>query len=173
VQELVDKQSLLPKDIEWHMIGHLQKNKVKYIAPFISLIHSVDNISLLRKIDKEAKKNDRIIDVLFQLRIAKEETKFGMDKDTLLEATSVYKNDLKHVRLCGLMGMASFIQNEVQIQQEFDQVMDLYHVLKQDLLKEEPAFQIRSMGMSGDYKLAIDRGANMIRIGTLLFGARN
>ena len=164
VQELVDKEAVLPKDIHWHFIGHLQSNKVKSIAPFVYLIHGVDSINLLKEIDKQAAKNNRVIDCLLQIHIAKEETKFGMDSTELNEVmsdTSLYKN----IRLTGLMGMASNTAEKDIVSTEFKE-------LHQSFLAY-PQFTTLSMGMSGDYKIAEAEGSNMVRIGSLLFGERN
>lgn len=164
VQELVDKEAVLPKDIHWHFIGHLQSNKVKSIAPFVHLIHGVDSISLLKEINKQAAKNNRVIDCLLQIHIAKEETKFGMDSTELNEVmsdTSLYKN----IRLTGLMGMASNTAEKDIVSTEFKE-------LHQSFLAY-PQFTTLSMGMSGDYKIAEAEGSNMVRIGSLLFGERN
>ena len=166
VQEMVEKAALLPKNIRWHMIGHLQRNKVKYIAPFVSLIQSVDSSRLLNEIEKQGKKNERVIDCLLQVRIAQEETKFGLtykDCDSLLQ-----KFDCTNVRIRGLMGMASFTANQYQIEIEFRSLLEYYN-------QHQPQQQwdILSMGMSGDYPLALTCGSNMIRIGSSIFGARN
>ena len=162
VQELVEKQAQLPTDIRWHFIGHLQSNKVKYIAPFVQLIHGVDNVKLLKEIDKQAAKWGRVIDVLLQVYIAREETKFGMDAATL-DAVMQALPQYAHVRVCGLMGMASFSDDPAVVRSEF-----------KELKKMADTYQcaIRSMGMSGDYKIAIEEGSNMVRIGSLLFGSR-
>jgi len=173
VQELTDKYEVLPKDIEWHMIGHLQSNKVKYIAPFVNLIHGVDSFKLLEFIDKEAKKNHRIIDCLLQFHIASEETKFGLD---LKEAESMlsseeYKN-LKHINIIGVMGMASFVDDEKQIRSEFKELVYIFNELKRGYFADKKDFKEISMGMSGDYKIAIEEGATIVRIGSLLFGER-
>ena len=164
VQELVDKEMVLSKDIRWHFIGHLQSNKVKYIAPFVHLIHAVDSINLLKEINKEAIKNNRVIDWLLQIHIASEETKFGLDA-TELNAIIADSNNLKNVRIAGLMGMASFSDNLNLVRSEFKTLQSLY--------KQHPSFSILSMGMSGDYAIAIEEGSNMVRIGSLLFGQRN
>ena len=166
VQEMVEKAAVLPKNIRWHMIGHLQRNKVKYIAPFVSLIQSVDSSRLLNEIDKQGKKNERVIDCLLQVRIAQEETKFGLtykDCDSLLK-----KFDCTNVRIRGLMGMASFTANQYQIEIEFRSLLEYYN-------QHQPQQQwdILSMGMSGDYPLALTCGSNMIRVGSGIFGARN
>ncbi|MGE9314157.1 YggS family pyridoxal phosphate-dependent enzyme [Niabella sp. CJ426] len=170
VQELVDKQSQLPGDIRWHFIGHLQSNKVKYIAPFVHLIHGVDSINLLKEINKQALKNDRVIDCLLQVHVAKEETKFGLDEgelhDVMMEVPA-----LKNVQVKGLMGMASFSDDETLVRNEFRQLRKLFGQLDQpEILNLKP--EILSMGMSGDYKMAIEEGSTMVRVGSLLFGAR-
>lgn len=164
VQELADKQAELPKDIRWHFIGHLQSNKVKYIAPFIYLIHGVDSYKLLQEIDKQAAKNERVIDCLLQVHIAKEETKFGMDETELQEVFSKAAS-LKHVSVKGLMGMASFTNDINLVRSEFTYLKSLYNKYS-DL-------SILSMGMSADFSVAIEEGSNMVRIGSLLFGARD
>lgn len=169
-QELVAKHGVLPKDIEWHMIGHLQTNKVKYIAPFISLIHSVDSMKLAEVIDKEASKVRRTIDILLQLHIAQEETKFGWDAAELehfLQNGSFAS--LKNVRIRGLMGMASQTDDEGQVKREFAGLHNIYIMLKGKYL---PQMDVLSMGMSGDYPLAIGEGATMVRIGSGIFGSR-
>jgi len=173
VQELTAKQETLPADIQWHMIGHLQKNKVKYIAPFISLIHAVDSLSLLKKIEKEAEKNNRIIPILLQLRIAKEETKFGFPEAELRASVKYALKECPHLQIKGLMGMASFSNDMSLVRSEFKMAKSLFDDLKQTVFKDEESFNTLSMGMSGDYKIALEEGANMIRIGTLLFGQRN
>jgi len=170
VQELVDKQSQLPADIRWHFIGHLQSNKVKYIAPFVHLIHGVDSINLLREINKQALKNDRIIDCLLQVHVAKEETKFGLDEGELHDVLTQVPA-LKNVQVKGLMGMASFSDDETLVRNEFRQLRKLFGQLDQpEILNLKP--EILSMGMSGDYKMAIEEGSTMVRVGSLLFGAR-
>lgn len=173
VQELVSKQADLPADIKWHLIGHLQKNKVKMIAPFIELIHSVDSLELLQTIDKFAKINNRIINVLLQVRIAQEETKFGMLPDQVEIILEMFiKNSFPNVKICGLMGMASFTDNEDQINKEFSMLHDLYIEVKEVYLDQAYYFKELSMGMSNDYEIAIENGATMVRIGTLIFGQR-
>lgn len=182
VQELIEKYQLLPKDICWHFIGHLQTNKVKLIAPFVSLIHSVDSEKLLKEIDKQAKKNNRVIDCLLQVYIAKEETKFGLDAGELEELItriliSNYTNEeskelFRNICIKGFMGMASFTDNKEIVRKEFrflKSVFDKYSVLS----LQHSAFSIVSMGMSADYKMAVEEGSNMVRIGSLLFGKRN
>lgn len=171
VQELVDKQEQLPKDIRWHFIGHLQSNKVKLIAPFISLIHSVDTQKLLKEINKQALKNERIIDCLLQVHIAKEETKFGLDEEELKELLTTDFVDGKNVSVKGLMGMASFTNDKKIVRKEFQSlksIFDKYSTLQTTNYK----LQTLSMGMSSDYKIAIEEGSNMVRIGSLLFGKR-
>jgi len=171
VQELVDKHRSLPDDIKWHMIGHLQKNKVKYIAPFVNLIHSVDSLSLLQTINKEAKKNDRIIQVLLQVKIATEDTKFGSDKEELNELI-MESTRLDHTSVIGVMGMATFTDDVAQVRKEFKSLKYTYNDMKNRHFSEDDSFKEISMGMSGDYKIGLDEGSTMIRIGSLLFGAR-
>jgi pyridoxal phosphate enzyme (YggS family) len=174
VQELVTKYEQLPKDIDWHMIGHMQSNKVKYIAPFVSLIHGVDTFKLLKVINKEGRKNNRRLDCLLQFHIAKEETKFGLD---LNEATDFLESDefknLDHVNICGVMGMATFTENEATIRAEFKELVHIFNELKKTFFSDSEDFKEISMGMSNDYKIAIEEGATMVRIGSILFGARN
>tara|TARA_B100000927_G_scaffold125947_1_gene101622 strand:+ start:1190 stop:1843 length:654 start_codon:yes stop_codon:yes gene_type:complete len=171
VQELVDKHSTLPKNINWHMIGHLQRNKVKYIAPFIHLIHGVDSERLLIEINKQAKKNNRNIDCLLQFHIAKESTKFGFNMDEIYELFERKKlEELKNITIRGVMGMATFTENKLQIEDEFKQLKNHFTTLSNKLKNDN--FNIISMGMSGDYKIAIDCGSNMVRIGSSIFGAR-
>ena len=173
VQELVEKHEKLPKDIEWHLIGHLQTNKVKYIAPFINLIHSVDSLKLLQEINKQALKNNRIIDCLLQLEIADEETKFGMD---MAEAVELLRSDefqqLKNVRICGVMGIATLTDNPKMTAEEFYELKTFFKGLKDTFFRKESTFKEISMGMSGDYKLAIEKGSTMIRLGSTIFGSR-
>ena len=175
VQEMVDKYHELPKDIRWHFIGHLQSNKVKYIAPFVHLIQSVDSLKLLKEINKQSAKMNRVLDVLLQIHIGKEETKFGLDEDELqgiLKTDLITLNELKNVHITGLMGMASFTDNKEEVKNEFHYLKtlsDKYGSLKQLNHK----IQILSMGMSDDYKIAIDEGSNLVRIGSLIFGRRN
>lgn len=173
VQEMVEKYEALPKDIEWHLIGHLQTNKVKYIAPFVSLIHSVDSLKLLQEIDKQAAKNNRVKDCLLQIYIANEETKFGLDKTEAKELVSSeeYKA-LNHIRICGVMGMATNTDDETQIETEFEGLKDFFEELKNNHFSNSSYFKEISMGMSGDYKLALKHGATLIRVGSLLFGSR-
>jgi len=171
VQELVEKYEAMPKDIEWHMIGHLQKNKVKYIAPFVSLIHSVDSNKLLETIDKEAHKNQRIIPVLIQMKIATEESKFGASEQEMIRLIEQAKQ-CDHVQVHGMMGMASFVGDQDQIQSEFELLKNTFDKVKDMYFTNDPYFKEISMGMSGDYKLAILSGSTMVRIGSLLFGSR-
>ena len=168
VQEIVDKQSKLPNNIEWHMIGHLQKNKVKYIAKFINLIHSVDRISLAKEIDKHAKKENRKIDCLVQLKISKEESNFGLqieDFKNFYESLQNYKN----LNIIGLMGMASFTDDNELIDKEFKKIKTIYD----DMVLIDSRFKVLSIGMSDDYNIAIENGSNMIRVGSKIFGKRN
>lgn len=185
VQELIDKEAVLPKDIHWHFIGHLQSNKVKYIAPFVHLIHGVDSEKLLQEINKQAAKHNRIIDCLLQVHIATEATKFGFDEFSLQELIESGRLlNYPNVRIKGLMGMASFSDNVEQVGQEFNTLKILFDLAKQKIehinLTQNSisntssiAFTQLSMGMSGDYELAIQKGSNLVRIGSLLFGARN
>ena len=164
VQELVEKHNKLPKKIQWHMIGHLQTNKVKFIAPFVSLIHGVDSEKLLKEIDKRAKQNNRIIDCLLQVHITRESTKFGFSSEEIKDIIPKLES-YKNVNIIGLMGMATFTKNETQIKEEFSFLSDIY--------KKHKQMNTLSMGMSGDYKIAIDCGSTMIRIGSTIFGNRN
>lgn len=174
VQELVDKQAQLPNDIRWHFIGHLQSNKVKYIAPFVHLIHGVDSLKLLKEINKEAAKNNRVIDVLLQIHIAQEETKFGLDEEELNLIISEFENlKMANVRICGLMGMASFSDDMEKVRGEFRYLKILFNTSADKFTTHHSAFTTLSMGMSGDYALAVEEGSTMVRIGSLLFGARN
>ncbi len=168
VQELVDKYNQLPKDIRWHFIGHLQSNKVKYIAPFVHLIHGVDSLKLLQEINKQAMKNNRTIQCLLQVHIAQEETKFGFDKNELLQINWAEIADLKGVEVIGLMGMASFSDNVQLVRNEFKNLKSTFN----ELQVVQSSLSILSMGMSGDYLMAIEEGSNMVRIGSLLFGSR-
>lgn len=168
IQEMSAKYEALPKDIQWHMIGHVQSNKVKYMAPFVDLIHGVDRSKLLREIDKQALKNNRIIDCLLQIHIAQESTKFGFSESEITEALD-FAGTLNNVRVVGLMGMATFTENTQQITEEFKGLKRLFDQLK----PQQPQFSVLSMGMSGDYPLAIAQGSNMIRVGSKIFGARN
>ena len=174
VQELVEKCEQLPKDIRWHFIGHLQSNKVKHIAPFVSLIHSVDSEKLLKEINKEAKKNNRIIDCLLEVYIAKEESKFGLNEEELQALITRISdaNSFNNISVKGLMGMASFTDDKEVVRKEFAQVKFLFDKYSQ-FTTHHSSFTILSMGMSADYEIAIDEGGNMVRIGSLLFGKRN
>jgi pyridoxal phosphate enzyme (YggS family) len=173
VQELVDKYEALPKDTRWHFIGHLQSNKVKYIAPFVSLIHGVDSFKLLKEINKQGEKNARVINSLLQIHIAQEETKFGLNEDELDDIFgSEELKDLENIKICGLMGMASFTEDEAKIRNEFRYLKTLLNSYKQ-LSTVNCQLSILSMGMSADYKIAMEEGSNMVRIGSLLFGERN
>ena len=173
VQELVEKHEKLPKDIEWHLIGHLQTNKVKYIAPFITLIHSVDSLKLIQEINKQALKNKRVIDCLLQLEIADEETKFGMDMAEAIEfLRSNEFQELKNIRICGVMGIATLTDNPEMIAEEFYELKTFFNGLKDTFFRKDPAFKEISMGMSGDYKLAIEKGSTLIRLGSTIFGVR-
>ena len=168
VQEIVDKQSKLPNNIEWHMIGHLQKNKVKYIAKFINLIHSVDRISLAEEIDKHAKKENRKIDCLIQLKISKEESKFGLQIEDFKNFYESLKN-YKNLNVIGLMGMASFTDDNELIDKEFKKIKTIYD----DMVLIDSGFKVLSIGMSDDYDIALENGSNMIRVGSKIFGKRN
>lgn len=169
VQELLEKQPVLPNDIEWHLIGHLQTNKVKYIAGFISMIESIDSEKLLKEVDKEALKNNRKINVLLQVKIAKEETKFGLTVDETKDIFNKYLNgNYPNIEIKGLMGMASFVDDETQIREEFSILKNLF-----DELSELKPLETLSMGMSGDFPLAIDCGSNSVRVGSAIFGERN
>ncbi|MGM0635016.1 MAG: YggS family pyridoxal phosphate-dependent enzyme [Bacteroidota bacterium] len=170
IQEMTDKWESLPKDIEWHMIGHVQSNKVKYMAPYVSLIHAVDKFKLAKEINKRARQNDRIISCLLQLKIAEEDSKFGMsaeDLEQLLKDERLQK--LEHIKIVGLMGMATFTEDTAQIEREFIFLKKKFDELR----KQHQNLQILSMGMSGDYEIAIKNGSNMIRVGSAIFGERN
>jgi PLP dependent protein len=173
VQEMVEKYEVMPKDIDWHMIGHLQSNKVKYMAGFVSLIHGVDSLKLLEEINKQAKKHNRIIDCLLQIHIAEEETKFGLNETELHEIINSNEfKSLENIRIVGLMGMASFTDNQSQIKAEFTNLKNIFNKFQQQPTTHDPQPTILSMGMSGDYKLAIDCGSTMVRIGSSIFGTR-
>lgn len=170
VQEMAEKHQQMPKDIQWHMIGHLQRNKVKYMAEFVELIHGVDSLKLLAEINKQAKKHNRVINCLIQIKIATEETKFGLTKeDAIALLHSDQFQDLNHIHISGVMGMASFTSETSQIKTEFKHLKNTFDTLK----KIQPEMEIISMGMSGDYQLAIGCGSTMIRVGSHIFGARN
>jgi pyridoxal phosphate enzyme (YggS family) len=174
VQELLSKKDLLPPDIEWHLIGHLQSNKVKHIVPFISMIHSVDSYKLLKVINDESEKINRITDCLLQFHIASEETKFGFDMEEVV--SMIYSqgfSQMNSVRICGVMGMATFTDSESQIRKEFRYLSTCFNELKRRFFSERDSFREVSMGMSGDYKLAIEEGSTIIRLGSIIFGERN
>lgn len=173
VQEMTQKHELLPKDIEWHFIGHLQTNKVKYIAPFVSLIHSVDSFKLLKEINKQAEKSQRVISCLLQIHIAQEETKFGFSFDecrTMLQEEG-WKT-LTHVQLCGVMGMATFTDDVQEVRNEFRSLKKFFDEIKENYFSHIDAFREISMGMTDDYPIAIEEGSTLIRIGTKIFGER-
>ncbi|PJJ84751.1 YggS family pyridoxal phosphate-dependent enzyme [Mucilaginibacter auburnensis] len=173
VQELVDKQEQLPDDIKWHLIGHLQSNKVKYIAPFIAMIQSVDSIKLLQEINKHALKNNRIIDCLLQVYIADEETKFGLGFDEAIELLrSDEFSELKNIRIRGLMGIATNTESEKQLKEEFYELKTFFDGIKLSFFRKDANFDTVSMGMSSDYEIAIEQGSNMIRLGSTIFGSR-
>ncbi|GAA0552541.1 YggS family pyridoxal phosphate-dependent enzyme [Chitinophaga japonensis] len=175
VQELVQKQPALPADIEWHFIGHLQSNKVKYIAPFVSMIHAVDSLKLLQEIGKQAARHGRVIDCLLQVHIAEEETKFGLDAaglETLLREWRQLPPQ-HHVRIAGLMGMATNTEDAAQVQKEFRQLKNLHAQVKASYFAGQDHFRELSMGMSGDYRLALQEGSTLVRIGSMIFGERN
>jgi pyridoxal phosphate enzyme (YggS family) len=175
VQEMAGKYEELPKDIDWHMIGHVQRNKVKYMAPFVAMIHSVDSPRLLKEINKQAAKNNRVIDCLLQVHIADEESKFGFDTSELLEylTTDEFKS-LNSIQIRGLMGMATLTDNQEQIRAEFQSLATLKRKIESmDLLEARHAFSELSMGMTGDYLIALEEGSTMVRIGSAIFGARN
>ena len=169
IQEMCDKYEVLPKDIRWHMIGHVQTNKVKYMAPFVHLIHGVDSLKLLKEIHKQAQKNNRVIDVLLQQFIADEETKFGLDQEEIQQIMQEEVQHLPNVRVVGLMGMATFTEDENQIREEFRSLKSNFDSLKNNFEN----LTILSMGMSGDYQIAIEEGSTMVRIGSSIFGHRN
>ncbi|MBV6438646.1 MAG: Pyridoxal phosphate homeostasis protein [Saprospiraceae bacterium] len=172
-QEMLEKHAALPADIEWHLIGHLQTNKVKYIAPFVRMIHSVDSLKLLQEIDKQALKNNRVIDCLLQFHIAQEETKFGLDE---AEARELLSDDnfkqLKNIRICGVMGMATFTDDVTQVRSEFRRLKTIFDKLKKEFFPGDPNFREISMGMSGDWRIAVEEGSTMVRMGSLIFGER-
>ena len=174
VQELMDKIDDLPDDIKWHMIGHLQSNKVKYIAPFIHLIHSLDRISLAKEINKEGRKSERIIPTLLQIKIAKEDSKFGLDIDKIDAFMEKYlERKYEFIRISGVMGMATFTEDEGVIKKEFENLESVFSHLKEKYFVNDPEFIIKSYGMSSDYIIALETGSNMVRIGSLIFGERN
>lgn len=173
IQEMTDKWEQMPKDIEWHMIGHVQTNKVKYMAPFVNLVHGVDSLKLLSEINKQAQKNNRVVDCLLQMHIAEEETKFGMDKE---ELTALLQSDefkqMQNVKVKGLMGMATFTDDEAQVRKEFKNLKNIFDNLSNQPKTQNLEPETLSMGMSGDYKIAIECGATMVRIGSSIFGVR-
>ena len=172
IQEMEEKFNEMPKDILWHMIGHVQTNKVKFMVPFVSLIHGVDSLKLLQEIDKQAAKSNRVIDCLLQMHIAEEETKFGLDNSELDEILEQVQNDkFKNIKIVGLMGMATFTENQDQIKKEFLHLKSIFETHK-SLKTENCELKTLSMGMSGDYQLAIDCGSTMVRIGSSIFGSR-
>lgn len=174
VQEMCDKHETLPKDIQWHFIGHLQTNKIKYIVPYVELIHGVDSIKLLEEINKQAQKSDRKVKCLLQIHIANEDTKFGFTAEELVDflKQDILKN-FEHVSVCGLMGMATFTDNKIQIRNEFKSLKSLFDTVKMEFFENKPEFKEISMGMSDDFQIAIDEGSTMVRIGGSIFGARN
>lgn len=173
-QEMISKQPLLPEDIHWHFIGHLQTNKVKYIVPFVHMIESVDSLKLLREIDKQAEKCERVIDCLLQFHIATEETKFGLDLEEgeVILQSEEYKS-LNNINICGVMGMATYTTDEDRVHREFKELVRIFHFLKEKYFPEEKRFREISMGMTSDYQIAIAEGSTMIRIGTAIFGERS
>jgi PLP dependent protein len=174
VQEILSKKDHLPRDIEWHLIGHLQSNKVKFVVPFITMIQSVDSFRLLSIINSEALRVNRIVDCLFQIHIAEEDTKFGFSMNELCEVIESEEfNSLNNVRISGLMGMATFTTDKSQIQREFRFLADCFKTLKNRYFDQSPHFKEISMGMSGDYEIALEEGSTMLRIGSLIFGERN
>jgi PLP dependent protein len=174
IQEMTEKWEAMPKDIQWHMIGHVQTNKVKYMAPFVSLIHGVDSLKLLQEINKQAQKNSRIIDCFLQIYIAEEESKFGLDEkelETIFEFIQEEKNEMNHIRIVGLMGMATFTNNTAQVEKEFSRLKTIFDSYS-NLNTRNCQLNTLSMGMSGDYQLAIKCGSTMVRIGSSIFGGR-
>ena len=172
--EMRDKHEALPQDIQWHFIGHLQTNKIKYIIPFVKLIHSIDSANLLEAVNKEAKKHDRVVDCLLQFHIAMEETKFGLDLDEARQLldSEAYKQ-MQNIRICGVMGMATFTDDEVEVRKEFKHLKDIFDILKKDYFADQSWFKEISMGMSDDYPIAVEEGATFVRVGSKIFGARN
>jgi len=173
-QEMRDKHEALPKDIQWHFIGHLQTNKIKYIIPFVKLIHSIDTANLLEAVNKEAQKHDRIVDCLLQFHIALEQTKFGLDMDEarqLLDSETF--KQMENVRICGVMGMGTFTDDMEEVRKEFKHLKAIFDTLKKDYFAGQPQFKEISMGMSEDYPIAIEEGATLIRVGSKIFGARD
>lgn len=172
-QEMRDKHEVLPQDIQWHFIGHLQTNKIKYIIPYVTLIHSIDTANLLEAVNKEAKKHERVVDCLLQFHIAQEETKFGLDLD---EARQLLESEtfkaMENVRICGVMGMATFTDDKTEVRKEFKHLKAIFDILKKEYFANQPQFKEISMGMSEDYLIAIEEGATMVRVGSKIFGAR-
>lgn len=172
-QEMRDKHEVLPQDIQWHFIGHLQTNKIKYIIPYVTLIHSIDTANLLEAVNKEAKKHERVVDCLLQFHIAQEETKFGLDLD---EARQLLESEafkaMENVRICGVMGMATFTDDKTEVRKEFKHLKAIFDTLKKEYFANQPQFKEISMGMSEDYLIAIEEGATMVRVGSKIFGAR-
>jgi len=173
VQEMEQKFHALPKDIDWHLIGHLQTNKVKYITPFVSLIHSVDSVKLLEEINKQGKKIDRVVPCLLQVCIANEETKFGLDEKELLDLVAQFPVEFTHVKIMGLMGMATFTEDQEQIRKEFKKLKKLFDQIKNSPLPSAIEMKELSMGMSSDYIIGMEEGSTLVRIGTAIFGERN
>ena len=173
VQEMEQKFHALPKDIDWHLIGHLQTNKVKYITPFVSLIHSVDSVKLLEEINKQGKKIDRVVPCLLQVCIANEETKFGLDEKELLDLVAQFSVEFTHVKIMGLMGMATFTEDQEQIRKEFKKLKKLFDQIKNSPLPSAIEMKELSMGMSSDYIIGMEEGSTLVRIGTAIFGERN
>jgi hypothetical protein len=173
VQEMVSKYEVLPKDIEWHLVGHLQTNKVKFVAPFVNLIHSVDSLKLLQEINKEAIKNKRIVSCLLQIHIAEEETKFGLSEEEVTQLLMSAKfSGMRNIQILGLMGMATFTDNVEQVRKEFRGLAHLFKKIKENFFANSSTFQIISMGMSSDYTIAVEEGSTMIRVGSSIFGER-
>jgi len=172
--EMRDKHEVLPADIQWHFIGHLQTNKIKYIIPFVTLIHSIDSANLLDAVNKEAAKHNRVVDCLLQFHIAQEETKFGLDMTEALQLldSETFKQ-MQNVRICGVMGMATFTNDEDEVRKEFKHLKEIFESLKSDYFADQPQFKEISMGMSEDYPIAIEEGATLVRVGSKIFGARN
>lgn len=174
VQELIEKHPILPDDIEWHYIGHLQTNKVKYLAPFVDMIHAVDSIKLLAEIDKQARKNNRVISCLLQVHIADEETKFGLNEEELADIMKDLPNmKFENVRISGLMGMATYTDDEDQVRREFRNLKSIFKRIEDEFSDILYDFSELSMGMSGDYPIAVEEGSTMIRVGSLIFGSRH
>jgi hypothetical protein len=173
-QEMRDKHEVLPQDIQWHFIGHLQTNKIKYIIPFVTLIHSIDSANLLEAVNKEAKKHERVVDCLLQFHIAMEETKFGLDMEEARQLldSEAFKT-MHYVRICGVMGMATFTDDMEEVRKEFKHLKEIFDTLKTEYFACQPQFKEISMGMSDDYPIAVEEGATLVRVGSKIFGARN